>query len=128
MKKVLLIIFQLMPVIISALLIGAHFLRSRNHVFVIICLALPFVLLIRKRISVRIVQFGLLLAGIEWVRTIFILASARADMGLPWTRLTIILGIVACFTVASAFVFSAKTLKQIYGLQGLKKDKDGPAG
>ncbi len=115
MKKVLLIMFQLMPVVFSALLIGAHFLRSQHYIFVAICLALPFVLIIRHSISVRIVQIGLLIAGIEWVRTIFVLASARADMGLPWTRLVIILGIVASFTFASALVFFTKTLKEIYG-------------
>ena len=106
----------ILPVIISALLIGAHFLRSMHYIVVISCMALPLVLIVRHPVSVRIVQAGLVLATIEWIRTTIVLASMRAEMGLPWMRLVIILGIVACFTFSSVFVFFTKTLKERYGL------------
>ncbi len=116
MKKHLIAVLQLIPVFISMLLITAHFLRAHNILLVVISLLLPFGLLIRHPLSARIMQGALVLTAIEWTRTIFIIASYRSDIGHPWTRLAIILGAVACFTLASALVFFSKTLKERYRL------------
>ncbi len=116
MKKHFITLFQLTPVIISALLIAAHFLRVNNLILVIVSLLLPLGLLVRRPLTARIVQGALVLATIEWLRTIFVFVSLRSKIGLPWTRLTIILGAVACFTFASALVFFSKALKKRYGL------------
>ena len=116
MKKHFITLFQLIPMIISALLIAAHFLRVNNLILVIVSLLLPLGLLVRHPLPARIVQGALVLATIEWLRTIFVFVSLRSKIGLPWTRLTIILGAVACFTFASALVFFSKALKERYGL------------
>ncbi len=114
MRKLFVTLFQLLPVIISALLAAAHFLRSGTHVLFAISLLTPFVLLIRRPLSVRIVQAALVLATLEWIRTVFVLASVRARAGTSSTRLVIILAAVACFTLASALVFYSKTLRERY--------------
>ena len=116
MKKHFIAILQLTPVIISALLTAAHFLLANNLIFVAICLLVLLGLLIRRPLIVRIVQVALLLATVEWIRTIFVFISLRTKMDLPWTRLAIILGVVALFTLASSLVFFLKTLKKRYGL------------
>ena len=117
MKKHIVPFFQLIPVIISMLLIGAHFLRSENLVFTAVSLILLFGLFIRHPLPARILQLALFLSTVEWVRTAFILTSVRLDAGLAWTRLAFILGAVACFSFASIFVFFSKTLKERYSLR-----------
>ncbi|MEK6611873.1 MAG: hypothetical protein AABZ29_03710 [Gemmatimonadota bacterium] len=102
---------QLLPVVISLLVLGAHFLRSGSVVLV----APPFVALVllgvRRRWAARLVQAVLLLGAIEWVRTLVRLASWRVQTGQPATRLVVILGSVALLTGLSALVFRAVRLQ-----------------
>lgn len=116
MKKALITLLQLFPVVISMLLIAAHFLRANNILFVAVILFLPLLLLVRHPLSARIIQAALVLAAIEWVRTLLMIVSVRERMGMPSTRLILILGAVACFTLLSALVFLSKTLKERYGI------------
>ena len=116
MNKHILIFCQLIPVIISMLLIGAHFLRSGNLLFVAVSLLLIFGLFIRHPLSARIMQSALFLSTAEWVRTVFVLISIRSNVGLSWTRLALILGAVAFISFASMFVFYSKTLRNRYRL------------
>jgi hypothetical protein len=62
------------------------------------------------------IQGALVIAAIEWIRTIYVLVSIRLEIGLPWARLAVILGAVACFTLASVLVFFSDTLKARYRL------------
>jgi hypothetical protein len=116
MNKHIVIICQLIPVIISMVLIGAHFLRSGNLIFVAVSLLMLFGLFIRHPLSARLMQSALFLSTAEWVRTVFVLISIRSNAGLSWTRLSWILGAVAFVSFASIFVFYSKTLKDRYRL------------
>jgi hypothetical protein len=115
-KTRIITLLQLLPVLVSALLIAAHFLRSGSPLLVIFCLAMPLLLLIRHPLAARIVQASLILAALVWVRTAAALAALRSDLGLPWVRMTVILGAVAAFTLGSFFVFLSKTLRRRYNL------------
>lgn len=93
---------RFLPLAVSSLLIAAHFLRSGNILVTIGCLVVPLLLLIRKP-AVRIgVQIMLVIAAVEWVRTAFMIAQERAASGGPVTRMFVILGSVALFTLLSA--------------------------
>jgi hypothetical protein len=116
MKKGLKTFLQILPVIVSTLLIAAHFLRTGSYLLVLVSLLFPLILLKRHPLSARVMQGFLVLATIEWVRTILNLVSFRSSIGLPWTRMVIILGTVACFTLASALVFYSKTHRERYRL------------
>lgn len=109
-------VVRLVPVILSMLLLAAHFYRAGNLVLVIIVLGSPLILFIRKKWAVRAVQAMLVLGGIEWIRTLMELVRIRQSMGAPWGRLALILGAVALLTVASASVFRSKALKDRYYL------------
>ena len=61
---------RLLPVFVSALLIAAHFLRLESFILVGVSLAVPLLLCIPKRLTAHIVQFCLILASLEWVRTL----------------------------------------------------------
>jgi hypothetical protein len=101
----------LTPVIFSALLLGAHFLRAGFLPLVLLSLAFPLLLLIGRMWAVRLVQVILVLGALEWVRTTLSIIDDRRAVGQSWTVAAIILGLVAVFTAASALVFFSRSLK-----------------
>lgn len=105
---------RLLPVILSMMLLGAHYYRAGFIPLVVIIFASLFLLLIRQPWVVRVIQVELVIGGIEWVRTTFNLVMMRQSMNMPWIRLAIILGGVALFTVFSLLVFRSVSLKKRY--------------
>lgn len=91
-------------VVISALLLGAHFLRDGQHLFVLLSLSFPTLLLVRRPWATPVVRGLLLLAVAEWLRTAWVLVQQRQTQGEPWTRMALILGAVALITGLSAWV------------------------
>lgn len=88
-------------------------------------LGVPLLLFIPKRRSAHIVQFCLILASLEWFRTLINIAQQRITTGMPWLRLAVILGAVAVFTGLSACVFYMQPLKKRYKLsKSLKNTED----
>lgn len=102
---------RLLPVFISFLLLAAHFLRAGQVVVVGLLLALLLLLFIRKFWVPRVIQVVLLLGAVEWVVTLYSVAQLRIASGLPWTRMAIILGVVALFTALSSLVFRSEALR-----------------
>lgn len=91
-----------LPVVLSALVLAAHFFRSRQLPLVALSLAMPLLLLVRERWSVRVVQAGLVLGAFEWLRTLAFFVGQRMEAGRSWRRLAVILGTVAALTALSA--------------------------
>jgi hypothetical protein len=60
---------KLLPVIISFLLIAAHFYRSGQVIPAALSLAMLLLLFLRERWVVRMFQVALVLAAAEWLRT-----------------------------------------------------------
>ena len=112
------------PIGMSLLVLGAHFLRYGNTPGVVISLALLGLLFLRKTWVARVVQAALLLGAIEWALTLYRLVQMRAAMGEPATRMAVILGVVIAVTAGSALLFQTQTLRQVYGLQR-SRDGDG---
>ena len=109
---------RLLPAILSLLLLAAHFSRAGLSLLVVACLGLSLLLAWRRAWVARLTQLVLLAGGLEWLRTLAQLAAARQARGEPWTRLAVILGVVALFTVCSALVFQSAALRRRYGLDG----------
>ena len=91
-----------LPVVLAAVVLAAHFYRSRSIPLVAVSLSLPLLLLVRERWSARAVQAGLVLGALEWARTLAFFAGRRMEAGRPWGRLAVILGVVAALTALSA--------------------------
>jgi len=104
----------LLPVILSFLLLGAHFYRSGMLVLTGLCLAVLFLLFIRKSWVPRLFQVLLLLGALEWLRSMYFFIAMRIAWGEPWTRLAIILGTVALLTALSGLVFKNRKLRAYY--------------
>ena len=107
---------RLTPVLLSALLLVAHFSRADNLIMILVSLAVPAALLIKRPMAARAVQVGLLLGALEWVRTLMAIALRRHELGEPWLRMAIILGTVALVTALSALVFQTTNLKNRFSL------------
>jgi hypothetical protein len=79
-----------------------------------IVLIAPLLLLMPRRWTARTVQVLLVLGALEWLRTTVALVDARQTSGKPWTRMAIILGSVAVFTLLSGFMFRLPPLARRY--------------
>jgi hypothetical protein len=117
-------VIKLLPVIFSFLLLAAHFLRAGLIPLVAIALLLPFLLFVRQIWVARSTQIALVLGALEWLRTLLGLIDIRQEAGQPWTRLAVIIGIVAAFTGFSALIFRCKSLKVRYKFANLSTEKN----
>jgi len=108
-------LLKLIPVVLSSLLLAAHFYRSGQVVLATICIALLILLIFRKPWVPKLFQFLLILGALEWLRSLYYFAAMRIAWDQPWTRLAIILGAVALFTALSGLVFSNKAMRARYG-------------
>lgn len=98
---------RLLPTVLSAMLLAAHFLRSGNLVPVVACAAFPLVLLARKTWALRVVQAFLAFAAVTWAWTALEIAQKRIAAGQPWGRMALILGAVAVLAIAGAALLQA---------------------
>ncbi len=110
-------VLRLLPVILSLLLLGAHFLRTGTLVLVLGCLLAPTLLFVRRPWVPRTMQVLLVVGAAEWVRTLWGFAAFRRTHGEPWARMALILGAVALFTLLSALVFRSRALRERYSLR-----------
>lgn len=118
-------ILQLTPIVLSAIVLGAHFLRSGPFILIILSFLFPALLFIKRAWAARLVQIILLLGMFEWIRTLLDLVAERRLLGEPWGRLVIILGLVAIITGSSALLFSYNhSVRKRYGLKSLEKEEN----
>lgn len=110
---------RLLPVVLSLLLLAAHFLRMGTLPVVAACLGLCGLLLVRRPWVARTIQAVLVLAAAEWARTLWVFVAIRRDLGLPWTRMAVILGSVAVLTLLSTQVFRWEPLRRRYRLNDI---------
>lgn len=108
-------LLQLLPAGLSALVLGAHFLRAGNLGLLLASLALIALMFVRRPWAARIIQVGLLLGALEWLRALIVLVTLRMQTGEPFTRLAIILGSVAVVSVASTLLSRTRRLRQRFG-------------
>lgn len=98
--------------ILSALLLGAHFLRDGSYAGVAVSLVTPAVLLARRAWAVRVVQAFLVVAAGIWTHAAIGMVQQRMLAGQPWIRLAVILGSVALVAVAGALTLQAGSVRQ----------------
>ncbi len=112
MKKALIYV----PVFLSLVVLGAHFMRYGNTIGVIGAVVLVALLFVRRPWVARAVQLALVLGAFEWLHTLYQMMQVRIALGQPFTRMVIILGAVAMVTAFSSLLFQLRPLKTIYQL------------
>ena len=108
------IFLRLIPVILSFLILGAHFSRDNMSSLMMISLAFPFLLLIKKPWVPKVFQIALILGTLEWLRSLYFYIQAYEQSGQSWTKLLVIIGSVTLFTALSALVFNNKAIRKRY--------------
>jgi hypothetical protein len=109
------IVIYLLPAILSALLMAAHFLRAGHLGLVLLCLAAPLLLLVPRRWAGVLIQVLLVLAAAEWLRTMAAIIVERQQRGEPFRAVIYILGSVALWNVVAALIFFLPAPRRRYG-------------
>jgi hypothetical protein len=107
---------RLLPVFLALGVLAAHFYRGALWIPFGLTVALLPLLFIRAPWAARTLQAALAIGALEWIRTAAALISLRVSMGMPWTRLAIILGAVALATGLCALIFQSRAVKLRFGL------------
>lgn len=106
----------LLAPVLSLLVLGAHFYRAGLWPIAAVCGALVLLLALPRAWVARLVQLVLLLGALEWLVAAWGFVSQRMAMDQPWTRLLVILVVVALLTALSAAVFQTRRLRARYRL------------
>ena len=104
-----------LPIVLSLLVLAAHFLRGGCLPFALVLLGLLALLAVRRPWVPRVLQVVLTLGALEWIRTLVTLATERSDRGEPFLRMALILGAVAAVTLISVVLFETSKLRRFYG-------------
>lgn len=99
---------------LAAILIAAHFLRSFSIVPMLLCLAAPFLLLIKKRWSLLAVQALTVIAALIWLLTLQGIIQERLIEGRSWIPSGIILGVVTAYTLVAGWLLNSSVVKEKY--------------
>lgn len=106
------------PGVLAGLVLGAHFLRAMMiGPALVAAVAVPVLLVLGRRWSVRLAQMLLVLGAAEWVRTTVFLVGERQAAGEPWVRLVAILGAVIVLTLAGAYLLGTQPVLTRYGAE-----------
>ncbi len=102
------------PIVLSLIVLAAHFLRAGNLLVVLAALGLVALLPLRRPWVARLVQVVLVIGALEWTRTLATLAIRRSEEGEPFLRMALILGAVTAVTLVSGLLFETPALRGRY--------------
>lgn len=108
------IALQLAPVVLSLVVLGAHFLRAGNIVVVTVVVVVLGVLAVRRPWAARVAQSTLVFGTMVWCQTLVQLVVERTQSGKPAVRMAIILGTVVLVTFVSVLLLQVGALRQRY--------------
>lgn len=107
-------ILRIIPLLIASLLLAAHFLRSANIGLVVVAVLMPFLLLIKKRWSLIVLQLSAYVAASVWLYTTIQLVQERMLFGRRWGVAVTILGSVTLFTIFSGLLLNSRAVRDKY--------------
>ena len=119
---------RIVPLIISFVLLAAHFLRAGSHALTVACLLAPLLLLMRRRWALILVQFSILVGAGVWIYTTVHLLQERMMFGKPWGVAVIILGSVTLFTILAGLLLNSRAIKDKYPRRQRFADGSGTEG
>ncbi len=105
---------RLIPFIISALLLAAHFTRANEPGLASASLLFPAILLLRDRWVLSTARIMTLVGGTVWLGATLNILQVRLAFGQPWLRMASILTAVALFTIAAGIAFRSPGIRQRY--------------
>ena len=104
--------------VFALLLLAAHFLRDGSYILTAACALLPLLLLVRRRMALRVIQFTLAAGVAIWIHTAIVLTRTRMEFGAPWLRMLLILSAVSLFTGCCALLLNTTVVKNSFPVLG----------
>lgn len=95
--------FRSVPPFLALLVLGAHFYRAGLLPLVVACVLALGLLFVRKPWAAWTLRAILVAGAVEWLVTAQRIAAIREQAGKPSTRMWIILGSIAAFTLLAAW-------------------------
>lgn len=105
---------RILPLILSSLLAGAHFLRSGNLLLVLAFAAAPLLLFVRRRWVLIALQVICYFEAFIWLQTTLRIVNQRLAMGDDWLRVVFILTPVALLAVGAGLLLNSQYMRQQY--------------
>lgn len=102
------------PIVLAAVLMAAHFLRSFSLLPMALCLFAPFLLLIKQRRILVTLQLLTIPAAAIWLVTLNGIIQQRIFEQRSWTASAIILGTVTVFTLFAGWLLNSRQVKEHY--------------
>lgn len=100
--------------VLAAILMAAHFLRSASLLPMLLSLAAPFLLFIRRRWSLVTVQSLTVIAAFIWLTALSGIIQQRVFEGRSWTVSAIILCVVAGYNLLTGWLLNNAMVKEKY--------------
>ena len=88
--------------------------RSYSDVLAVIVIIFTFSLFIRNGLMIRIWQVYLVAGGIVWIVDAIGLVQTIIALEAPWTRLAVILSLIALFTFFAAYWLENRKINDFY--------------
>ncbi|MDQ1310420.1 MAG: hypothetical protein QG601_1690 [Pseudomonadota bacterium] len=104
---------------LALLLLAAHFFRAGLVPFAGLSVALVVLLFVRTPWAARLLQVALAAGTLEWLRTAWVFAAARAAADQPYARLLVIIGAVAVVTALAAWTIGNRTGRRHFRIDHL---------
>ncbi|UCF67867.1 MAG: hypothetical protein JSV80_00810 [Acidobacteriota bacterium] len=97
-------LLHVVPALLAAVLLAAHFSRA-GQTWLVAAAVLLAALVLVPHPTIRLVVRAVLIAGaLEWLRTVWTLVGDRLDQNRPFIRLLVILLAVVAWTIWSAWL------------------------
>lgn len=103
---------------LALLLLAAHFFRAGLLPFAGLSAALIVLPFVRAPWAAGILQVALAVGTLEWLRTAWVFAAARAAADQPYARLLVIIGTVAVITAVAAWIVGHRALRAHFRMNG----------
>jgi hypothetical protein len=103
---------RILPIVLASILLAAHFLRSYSLLPMMLSLAAPLLLLIKKRWSLVALQLLTIPAAAIWLLTLNGIIQQRTFEHRSWTASAIILGVVASFTLFAGWLLNSAAKRE----------------
>lgn len=110
----------LSPVVLSLLVLAAHFLRAGRIGFFAAAVAAALLVAIPRAWAARLLQVALALGALEWAWTLRRFVAERTAAGRPAGRLVLILGSVIAVTLFSLLAFRSDRVRRWFGTGGTR--------
>ncbi len=107
-------VIRVILVAFSFLMLAAHFSRGDNTYLMVLSLMIPFLLFIKKRSVLVLVQVLCYLGSIAWLYSMYEYIQQRIADDIAWGKLAVIISVIALFTAFTGFLLNSDVIKKRY--------------